>query len=280
MGWKATPSSLPQDTRGTHARTHARDPGRLRLRRPVPHARTMDSDDEVDNPIGEDVSAPTRARAPPFRFLPPCFCDGSPSAQRGAATAVFLLLGLVVSPLPLSSTERLAHARVSPSSPALAPLSCLSAQDLTDFERKRAILIAQNEAMRLSLGISALSAKVGGNDNGSGGGSALSTNAWAPGTCASIKRGDRALVEKPRPSHMVLRERVAEVDCGEEEVTEIEEPPHKVPRLTEPSSYSAIGTSRATFQVPCHPQPTIFIPTRAATRHTRTSPRVPRPAFE
>jgi len=34
----------------------------------------MDSDDEVDNPIGEDVSAPTRARAHHSRILPPCFC--------------------------------------------------------------------------------------------------------------------------------------------------------------------------------------------------------------
>jgi hypothetical protein len=212
----------------------------------------MDSDDEVDNPIGEDVSAPTRARAPPFRFLPPCFCDGSPSAQRGAATAVFLLLGLVVSPHPLSSTERLAHAHVSPSSPALAPLSCLSAQGLTDYERKRAIRIAQNEAMLLSLGLSALSAKVGGNDNGSGGGSALSPGARAPGTCAPIKRRDRALVEKPRPFRIVLRQRVTKVNYGEEEDTETKKPRHKVPRLTEPSSYSALGTRRATFQVPRH----------------------------
>jgi hypothetical protein len=161
-------------------------------------------------------------------------------------------LGLVVSPHPLSSTERLAHAHVSPSSPALAPLSCLSAQGLTDYERKRAIRIAQNEAMLVGLGLSALSAKVGGNDNGSGGGSALSPGARAPGTCAPIKRRDRALVEKPRPFRIVLRQRVTKVNYGEEEDTETKKPRHKVPRLTEPSSYSALGTRRATFQVPRH----------------------------
>jgi len=186
-------------------------------------------------------------------------------------------LGLVVSPLPLSSTERLAHARVSPSSPALAPLSCLSAQGLTDYERKRAIRIAQNEAMLVSLGLSALSAKVGGNDNGSGGGSALSPGPRAPGTCAPIKRRDRALVEKPRPFRIVLRQRVTKVKHAEEEEAETT---NKVPRLTEPSSDSALSTSRAPLQVPRHPQPTVSTPTHVATRHNRTRSRVPRPAFE
>jgi|AntAceMinimDraft_1070359.scaffolds.fasta_scaffold20559_2 hypothetical protein len=113
----------------------------------------------------------------------------------------------------------------------------------------RAIRIAQNAAMLLSLGLSAHSAEVGGNDNGSGGGSALSPGARAPVTRAPNKRRDRAPVEKPRPFSIVFPQRDTKVNFGEEET---KKPRHKVPRLTAHSLYSTLGTRRAKFLVPSH----------------------------
>jgi hypothetical protein len=143
--------------------------------------------------------------------------------------------------------------------------------------------------MLVGLGLSALSAKVGGNDNGSGGGSALSPRARAPGACAPIRRRDRALVEKPRPFRIVLRQRNTSVNYGPGEDTVAKEPPHKAPHLISACSSGGVsctlddtGTAYSeearrveTMEVsntphrttnPLYPQPSVCTPTHAAER--------------
>ena len=144
--------------------------------------------------------------------------------------------------------------------------------------------IAANKAKMLSLGLPDLALKVGGrvdrsrssfNSNSNsdpdytavgGSGPRSGAGARAPGSFAPVKRKKPEPAEKPRPFRIVLRQRVAKANYADLEGEEEEDDQAKkkarkkekekkkarnnYPRLTTPSTYSALGVRRPTFQVP------------------------------
>ena len=106
---------------------------------------------------------------------------------------------------------------------------------------------------------------VGGSGARAGPGGASGGGGRAPGSFAPVKRKKPEPAEKPRPFRIVLRQRGAKVNYADLEEEEEDDQVKKkarnkekekkkarnnYPRLTTPSTYSALGVRRPTFQVP------------------------------